>query len=54
VPGWPVKISDCDVEVQCSSLLGQHTEEVLASWAGLSKAEIEEYPKETPVKIGKQ
>ncbi len=54
VPGWPVKMSDCDVPVQCSPLLGANTEEVLESWAGLSKAEIEEYLKETPVKIGKK
>jgi formyl-CoA transferase len=54
VPGWPVKMSDCDVAVKCAPLLGQHTAEVLASWAGLSQAEIDDYLKETPIKIGKK
>ena len=47
-------MSESNVEVKCGPLLGQHTEEVLASWAGLSKDEIQEYMKETPVIFGKK
>ena len=34
IPGWPVKMSDSQVPVRCSPLLGQHTEEVLSEWLG--------------------
>jgi crotonobetainyl-CoA:carnitine CoA-transferase CaiB-like acyl-CoA transferase len=54
MPGWPVKMSDSNVEIQCSPLLGQHTEEVLSSWAGMSESEIAGYMLEMPVKIGKK
>lgn len=51
MPGWPVKMSASNVEVKCAPMLGQDTEDVLADWAGLSKDEIKEYVKETPLKI---
>ena len=52
IPGWPVKMSDSRVPVTTAPLLGQHTEEVLSEWLGLSAAEIKEYVKETPLKKG--
>lgn len=54
MPGWPVKLSASEVEVKCSPLLGQHTEEVLSQWVGMSAEEIKEYVKETPVKFTKK
>ena len=35
-------------------VLGEHTEAVLGDWAGMSKAEIAEYVKETPMQLGKR
>jgi len=53
VPGWPVKMSASQVPVKCAPLLGEHTEEVLSEWLGLGAEEIQEYRKETPVKLGR-
>ena len=53
MPGWPVKMSESQVPVKCAPLLGQHTEEVLSEWLGLSAEEIQDYRKETPIKTGK-
>ncbi|CAA0103392.1 Formyl-CoA:oxalate CoA-transferase [Starkeya nomas] len=39
--GNPIKLSDNDVEVERSPLLGEHTEEILAEVLGLSGDEIE-------------
>ena len=50
MPGWPVKMSDCNVALKSSPLLGQHTEEVLSEWLGLSAQEIQDYHKDNPVK----
>lgn len=49
IPGWPVRLSESQVPVQTAPLLGQHTEEVLSEWLGLSEKEIQEFRKETPV-----
>ena len=49
IPGFPVKMSDSQVPVRCSPLLGAHTEEVLAEWLGLSPNEIDELRKGSPV-----
>ena len=49
MPGWPVRMSETQVPVQCAPLLGANTEEVLADWLGLSKSEIQELRKEVPV-----
>jgi formyl-CoA transferase len=54
MPGWPVKMSASQVDVQCSPLLGEHTAAVLSQWLGMSPAEIDEYVKETPVKLAKK
>jgi formyl-CoA transferase len=54
MPGWPVKMSGSNVEVKCSPLLGEHTADVLAQWTGMSPAQIDEYIKETPVKLAKK
>jgi formyl-CoA transferase len=50
IPGWPVKMSESRVPVKTAPLLGEHTEEVLSEWLGLSADEIQEYRKETPLK----
>ena len=52
IPGWPVKMSDSQVPVKTAPLLGQHTGELLSEWLGMSKQEIDEYIKETPLKKG--
>ena len=40
MPGWPVKMTDSHVDVTCSPLLGQHTEEVLKEVLGYSSEKI--------------
>jgi len=52
IPGWPVKMSDSRVPVKTAPLLGQHTAELLSQWLGMSKQEIDDYIKETPLKKG--
>lgn len=47
MPGFPVRLSDSRVPLRSSPQLGQHTEEVLSEWLGLSPAEIREFAKET-------
>ena len=54
VPGWPVHMSESKVDVTCGPLLGEHTEEVLASWVGMNKEQIAEYVKETPLVLKKK
>src|SRR5581483_6582552 len=34
IPGWPVKMSDSQVAVTTSPLLGEHQDAVLAEWLG--------------------
>jgi len=50
MPGWPVHMSDSQVEVKSSPLLGQHTAQVLSEWLGMDAAEIEAYQRELPAK----
>ena len=50
MPGWPVKMSDTNVALKSSPLLGQHTEEVLSEWLGMSAQQIEDYHKDNPLK----
>lgn len=54
MPGWPVKMSASQVDVTCSPLLGEHTAAVLSQWLGMSPEQIDEYVKETPVKLAKK
>ena len=54
VPGWPVHMSESKVPVKCGPLLGEHTEQVLEQWCGMSKKEIADYVKETPVILKKK
>jgi len=42
IPGWPVKMSDSQVTVMTSPLLGEHNEEVLSEWLGYSPAAVAE------------
>jgi len=42
IPGWPVKMSDSEVQIMTSPLLGQHNEEVLGEWLGYSPAKVAE------------
>lgn len=47
LPGFPVKLSESRVPLRSSPGLGQHTEEVLSEWLGLSPLEIKDLTKET-------
>jgi formyl-CoA transferase len=40
IPGWPVKMSDSDVPVATSPLLGEHNEEVLREWLGMTPEQV--------------
>jgi formyl-CoA transferase len=42
IPGWPVKMSDSEVTVTTSPVLGQHNEEVLGEWLGYGPAQVAE------------
>ncbi len=42
VPGWPVMMSDCTVEIEGSPLLGQHNAEVYDEWLGLNEGDLEQ------------
>ncbi len=42
MPGWPVKMSDSEVPLVTSPLLGQHNEEVLAEWLGYDAGRVAE------------
>ncbi len=41
MPAWPVRHNGAPPTVQAAPLLGEHTTEVLGSWLGLDKGEIE-------------
>lgn len=40
MPAWPVKMSESDVPVAPAPLLGEHTEDVLGDWLGLSADDV--------------
>jgi formyl-CoA transferase len=40
MPGWPVKMSDSDVRLVASPLLGQHNEEVYGELLGCAPEEL--------------
>ena len=42
MPGWPVKMSDSEVCVTTSPLLGEHNEEVYAEWLGYAPERVRE------------
>jgi formyl-CoA transferase len=42
IPGWPVKMTDSEVQVVTSPLLGEHNEEVLGEWLGYNAAQVAE------------
>ena len=41
MPAWPVRFDGAPPKVKPSPLLGQHSEEVLSGWLGMSAAEIQ-------------
>ena len=36
MPGWPVRVDGRPTQVKSSPMLGEHTEQVLSDWLGLS------------------
>lgn len=52
MPAFAVKMSDTFVPVRSSPLLGEHTEEVLSEWLGLSQEEIRQSRSAESVKNG--
>ena len=40
MPAWPVKMSGNDIKVEPAPLLGEHNEEILSDWLGMSPDEI--------------
>ncbi|MEM7405665.1 MAG: CoA transferase [Pseudomonadota bacterium] len=40
MPAWPVNMSANDVKLEPAPLLGEHTDEVLKSWLGMSQSDI--------------
>jgi formyl-CoA transferase len=42
IPGFPVKLSDSQVAVTTSPLLGQHNEEVYGAWLGYTPKQLAE------------
>jgi formyl-CoA transferase len=40
MPAWPVRVDGKPPRVKASPILGQHTDDVLTSWLGLSEAEV--------------
>jgi formyl-CoA transferase len=46
MPGWPVRFSGRTPELKPAPLLGQHTNEVLGDWLGLSESDVMSLGKE--------
>ena len=42
MPGWPVKMTDSEVAVVASPLLGEHNEAVLSEWLGYDAAKVQQ------------
>jgi crotonobetainyl-CoA:carnitine CoA-transferase CaiB-like acyl-CoA transferase len=40
MPAWPVRVDGKPPQVKASPVLGQHTDNVLTTWLGLSDAEV--------------
>jgi formyl-CoA transferase len=40
MPAWPVRVDGKPPRVKASPILGQHTDDVLTNWLGLSEAEV--------------
>jgi len=49
IPGFPVKMTESRVPVRSSPMLGEHTEEVLVEWLGLSGKELGDFKTEPAV-----
>jgi formyl-CoA transferase len=41
MPGWPVKMSECEVKVEASPLLGADNAGVYGEWLGLSSQDLD-------------
>ncbi len=41
MPGCPIRLSKNDYEYKAAPLLGEHTDEVLKEWMGMSKADVD-------------
>jgi formyl-CoA transferase len=40
IPGWPVKMSDCDVPLKPAPTLGQHNDDVYGEWLGYAPDKV--------------
>ena len=52
MPAWPVQMSGNDVKVKPAPLLGQHNEDVLSDWLGMSDDDMAALKTEVPSKQG--
>jgi formyl-CoA transferase len=51
MPGWPVRMSESDVPVTTSPLLGEHVAEVYAEWIGLGGDKLAELERDGIVRV---
>jgi formyl-CoA transferase len=42
VPGWPLRMSDTKVALQCAPVHGADSEAIYAEWLGCSAADVKE------------
>ena len=40
MPGWPVRVDGKPSRMAASPVLGEHTDDVLAVWLGLTEADV--------------
>ncbi len=49
MPAWPVRVDGKPPRLEPSPILGQHTDEVLMGWLGLTEGEVEKLRRDSVV-----